>query len=154
MEKKQKEMIATLVKEGRLLKGYTQKELSERSNISIRSIQRIENGEIIPRSYTLKTIAEVIGTPFEAFTKITMGENISADEIGFIETRKTTSSTITVTQRIILSSGLCAIVLILAAAYIAQSSSFPETNFEMFIFSAVVLVTLTGILFFLWRNKK
>jgi transcriptional regulator with XRE-family HTH domain len=47
MEKKRKEMIATLVKEGRLSKGYTQKELSELSNISIRSIQRIENGEII-----------------------------------------------------------------------------------------------------------
>ena len=154
MEKKQKEMIANLVKEGRLSKGYTQKELSERSNISIRSIQRIENGEIVPRSYTLKTIAEVIGTPFEAFTKIVAEENIKLNEVESIEARKTPASGITITQRIILSVGLCILVLILAAAYVAQSVSFPETNFEMFIFSAIVLLIITGILFFLWRTKK
>src|SRR5262245_39903049 len=65
MKTNQKKMIATLIKEGRATKGYTQKELSEISNISIRSIQRIENGEIVPRNYTLKTLSEVLGISFE-----------------------------------------------------------------------------------------
>lgn len=147
-------MIATLVKEGRLSKGYTQKELSERSNISIRSIQRIENGELIPRSYTLKTIAEVIGTPFEEFVKITADEPQKSNEYGIIKDVKTPSLVVTVTQRIILSVGLCVTIIIAAAAYIAQSASFPETNFELFVFAAIVLLIITGILFFLWKNKS
>jgi transcriptional regulator with XRE-family HTH domain len=69
MKSKQKEMVALLVKEGRLAKGYTQKELSELSNISIRSIQRRENGEIVPRSYTLKTIAEFWDCPLKTLPK-------------------------------------------------------------------------------------
>jgi transcriptional regulator with XRE-family HTH domain len=87
MKSKQKEMIALLVKEGRLAKGYTQKESSELSNISIRSIQRIENGEIIPRSYTLKTIAEILGLPFENFTKGAQKQNIILKENDDIEIR-------------------------------------------------------------------
>ena len=67
MKQTQKKMIAALVKEGRIAKGYTQKELSDLSHISIRSIQRIENGEILPRSYTLKTLAGILGKSFEDF---------------------------------------------------------------------------------------
>ena len=44
MKSNQKQLISVFVKEARLAKGYTQKELSELSNISVRSIQRIENG--------------------------------------------------------------------------------------------------------------
>ncbi len=37
-------------------KGLTQEELVERCNISVRTLQRIEAGEVTPRSYTIKTI--------------------------------------------------------------------------------------------------
>ncbi len=37
-------------------KGLTQEELVEKCNISVRTIQRIEAGEVTPRSYTVKTI--------------------------------------------------------------------------------------------------
>ncbi|MEC5165064.1 transcriptional regulator with XRE-family HTH domain [Flavobacterium sp. PL11] len=37
-------------------KGLTQEELVEKCNISVRTIQRIEAGEVTPRSYTIKTI--------------------------------------------------------------------------------------------------
>jgi transcriptional regulator with XRE-family HTH domain len=37
-------------------KGLTQEELVEKCEISIRTLQRIESGEVTPRSYTLKTI--------------------------------------------------------------------------------------------------
>ncbi|WP_156168436.1 helix-turn-helix transcriptional regulator [Kordia zhangzhouensis] len=48
--------IAALRKE----KGLTQEELIERCNVSIRTIQRIEAGEVTPRSYTLKAIFEAL----------------------------------------------------------------------------------------------
>ena len=37
-------------------KGFTQEELVEQCNISVRTIQRIEAGEVTPRVYTIKTI--------------------------------------------------------------------------------------------------
>ncbi len=44
------------VAELRKAKGLTQEELVETCNISVRTLQRIETGEVTPRSYTLKTI--------------------------------------------------------------------------------------------------
>src|SRR6056297_762842 len=40
----------------RIAKGFTQEDLVEKCNISVRTIQRIERGEVTPRSYTIKTI--------------------------------------------------------------------------------------------------
>lgn len=40
----------------RKAKGLTQEELVDKCNISVRTIQRIEAGEVTPRSYTIKTI--------------------------------------------------------------------------------------------------
>ena len=48
MNVKKQKMIAEIVKEYRAIKGYTQKELADISNISLRSIQRIESGEVVP----------------------------------------------------------------------------------------------------------
>ncbi len=41
-------------------KGFTQEELVERCNINVRTLQRIENGEVSPRSYTIKTILSAL----------------------------------------------------------------------------------------------
>jgi transcriptional regulator with XRE-family HTH domain len=153
MKQNQKEMIAALVKEGRMAKGYTQKELSDLSNISIRSIQRIENGDILPRNYTLKTLAGILDQPFEKFAKILQPQSSGEKEIMGIGTEKTPALSINKRQRIILSAGICLTVIFLSLAFIAQSSRFPETDFELLVFSAIVLLLLTGILFFLWRNK-
>lgn len=49
--------IAELRKE----KGLTQEELVDLCNISVRTIQRIETGEVTPRSYTVKTILSALG---------------------------------------------------------------------------------------------
>ena len=40
----------------RKAKGFTQEELVDKCNISVRTLQRIETGEVTPRSYTIKTI--------------------------------------------------------------------------------------------------
>lgn len=45
-------------------KGLTQEELVDRCNISVRTIQRIETGEVNPRSYTVKTILEALESDF------------------------------------------------------------------------------------------
>lgn len=45
--------------------GLTQEELVEKCNINVRTIQRIEAGEVTPRSYTVKNILEALGTSID-----------------------------------------------------------------------------------------
>jgi transcriptional regulator with XRE-family HTH domain len=136
MKSNQKTLIATLVKEGRLARGYTQKELSELTNISIRSIQRIENGEILPRSYTIKTLAATLGFSYEDLK----------------EAKPPIKRSLNRAQKIILSIGSLLLLFFLSWAFIAQSSRFPETDFETIIFSAIVIAGLTVLLLWIWRK--
>ena len=46
-------------------KGFTQEELVEHCNISVRTIQRIEAGEVMPRVYTVKTILAALDRDFD-----------------------------------------------------------------------------------------
>lgn len=48
-------------------KGLTQEDLVEQCNISVRTIQRIEAGEVTPRSYTVKTILNALDYDLEQF---------------------------------------------------------------------------------------
>ncbi len=52
------------ISELRKEKGLTQEELVEQCNINVRTIQRIEAGEVNPRSYTVKTILNVLGVDY------------------------------------------------------------------------------------------
>ena len=45
------------VKDLRIKQGLSQEELADKTGLSLRTIQRIENGESVPRSDTLKRIA-------------------------------------------------------------------------------------------------
>jgi transcriptional regulator with XRE-family HTH domain len=45
----------------RKAKGLTQDELVEKCNLSVRTLQRIESGEVMPRSYTIKLIFAALG---------------------------------------------------------------------------------------------
>ena len=51
------EELAKRIKTLRNSKGYSQEELSEKAGLSLRTIQRIENGETEPRGDSLKRIA-------------------------------------------------------------------------------------------------
>jgi len=53
-------LLGQKIQEWRKAKGLTQEELVERCNINVRTIQRIEAGEVTPRSYTIKAILEVL----------------------------------------------------------------------------------------------
>lgn len=54
-----------LIKQLRSKKGITQEELAAKTDISVRTIQRIENGEVDPRAYTLQSIAAALDVDFE-----------------------------------------------------------------------------------------
>lgn len=49
----------------RKAKGLTQEELVEKCNLNVRTLQRIESGEVTPRSYTVKIIFEALEFPFD-----------------------------------------------------------------------------------------
>lgn len=49
-------------------KGLTQEQLAEMTNITSRTIQRIESGKTVPRAFTIKAIAAALGTSFEELT--------------------------------------------------------------------------------------
>ncbi len=61
-------MIGQKIKELRLLKGLTQEDLAERTHLSVRTIQRIESGDVDPRTYTLSLLAEALEVELETFT--------------------------------------------------------------------------------------
>lgn len=143
-------MIAGCIREARLTKGYTQKELSDLSNISVRSIQRIENGEIVPRSYTLKTLSEILEVPFETFQQQKSAE---ATKLQPGEQPGKPGPKINRTQKIILSIGVPLFICLGCMAYIAQSPTFPETQFEFITFTAIVLLFIIAFLFMTWRTK-
>ena len=46
-------------------KGITQEQLADMTNITVRTIQRIESGESNPRPYTLQSIAQALELPFD-----------------------------------------------------------------------------------------
>lgn len=62
------EMIGQKIKELRIKRGLTQEELAARTNLSVRTIQRIESGDVDPRTYTLNLLAEALGVELETFT--------------------------------------------------------------------------------------
>ncbi len=53
------------ISEMRKAKGLTQEELVEMCNLNVRTIQRIEAGEVTPRSYTIKALFEALDYQWE-----------------------------------------------------------------------------------------
>ena len=64
-----------LIKELRIKKGITQEELADKTEVSTRTIQRIENGEVDPRAYTLQMIAKALDVDFSLFVRNESDEN-------------------------------------------------------------------------------
>jgi len=56
--------LGKMIAELRKVKGYTQEELVEKCKLNVRTLQRIEAGEVIPRSYTVKIILEELDFDF------------------------------------------------------------------------------------------
>ena len=73
------------IQELRKEKGMTQEDLAEKTGLSVRTIQRIESGDVDPRSYTLNQIAEALGVEIGDLTK---EECPGPNQPGDSETRK------------------------------------------------------------------
>jgi transcriptional regulator with XRE-family HTH domain len=56
--------IGVVIKEIRKQKGLTQVELSDKTNISVRTVQRIENDVVEPSLYSLKKISKILDFDF------------------------------------------------------------------------------------------
>ena len=48
-------------------KGFSQEVLAEQSGVSLRTIQRVEQGETVPRGHTLQALAAALGVSLEDF---------------------------------------------------------------------------------------
>jgi transcriptional regulator with XRE-family HTH domain len=72
--------IGNKIKELRIQKGLTQEELAEKTGLSTRTIQRIENGEVDPRIYTLSSIAEALDIAYEELIKEEVKAEINKNE--------------------------------------------------------------------------
>lgn len=66
-------------------KGLTQEELVDLCNINVRTLQRIEAGEVTPRSFTLKTILNVLGEDLQNLRQPESPtvENLNLEEVKF-----------------------------------------------------------------------
>ncbi|MCD6180557.1 MAG: helix-turn-helix domain-containing protein [Bacteroidales bacterium] len=80
------EDIGAKIKELRILKGLTQEELAEQTGLSVRTIQRIESGEVDPRTYTLTALAQALEVDLEVLTskKINSPKTFSQDAYNWV----------------------------------------------------------------------
>jgi uncharacterized Tic20 family protein len=70
MEKYMKQPeIGKMVTQLRLEKGMTQEKLAESCEVSTRTIQRIENGEVDPRTFTLNNLSNILEYDFNIDNK-------------------------------------------------------------------------------------
>lgn len=69
--------------QARQAKGWTQMNLAEKSNISLRTIQRIESGQANPRAYTVKQLSGIIGLDFFEIQKNSGDNGSKTSHSGF-----------------------------------------------------------------------
>ena len=125
-------LLAIKVKSERLKKGYTQTKLSELTGLSLRSIQRVEKAEVYPRAYTLKVLSETLNLNLE---DIHEKESVEKEKFP---------------GKLILSIGSGLAVLLIGLAYVFQSASFPETDFELILFMLLMVLILSAIQWKIW----
>ena len=58
------------IAELRKAKGLTQEELVQKCEITVRTLQRIESGEVTPRSYTIKAIFKALNYDYYDSLKV------------------------------------------------------------------------------------
>ena len=134
-----KKKTCELIKVRRLEKGYSQQELADLAKINIRSVQRIENAEVLPRMYTLKILAGILDIRYENLlsTQVALG--------------KQQHEVINKANRLIISVSSAVVFILLMAAFLSQSSRFPETSFELFLLLAGVFAVYTILLIYIWK---
>lgn len=136
-----REQIARLVKERRLKKSLTQKELANLAGISLRSLQRIENAGVLPRLYTWRQLAEHIN--------LDITNDIYHTPV--IKTVSDTSVKPNLTAKWILSISSLVILVLIFSAFVIQSPTFPETLFETLNMLLAGCIIYAAILYWIWK---
>ena len=72
--------LSEQLKKMRIDKGLSQEELSEVSNLSLRTIQRLENGESSPREDTIHLLTKALEVPRDYFTEINQTQNNTSEQ--------------------------------------------------------------------------
>jgi transcriptional regulator with XRE-family HTH domain len=144
--------IARQIKEGRVAKGYTQQELADLTGISLRSVQRIENAEVLPRSYTLRLLSARLDLP--VIPDGGQNGNTPAPEARPEPTASLPAAVrrrLNKSQKLILSGSSALVLVLLTLAFVAQSAGFPETQFELFLLLAGLLGFYALLLLRIWK---
>ncbi|MFD0750418.1 helix-turn-helix domain-containing protein [Mucilaginibacter calamicampi] len=136
------QQIGSLIKQSRIKKGYTQQQVADMTQLSLRSVQRIEKGEVMPRQYSLDALANQL-----EFTPV-----VIADELPVSTTHAViTPQPLNKARKLILTCGLAILLILLTGAFISQSRGFPETHFEAFLLWAGVTTAYLVFVWKLWR---
>lgn len=154
MGQQNKEKIARHVKQGRTVRGLTQRELSEIAGISLRSVQRIENAEVLPRMYTLKQLSRHLNFTSEIWQDDKpLSEGITIQKTGPLQSFIKVPGHLHLNkeQKIIMTVGLGTLLALLLVAFLAQSSGFPETDFELLLLTAGAICCYISMLLLIWR---
>ncbi len=133
------------IQELRKLKGLTQEELVEKCNINVRTIQRIEAGEVSPRSFTIKTILEVLGVDSDSFFRKSL-QGDTESEFTLEDSNKLKVSWI----------GGIFFVVFSALSMFVELTTLYDYDFsydEMLVRTILGGVTLTALIFFLRGYK-
>lgn len=135
----EKQRLAEIVRNRRTKKGFTQADLSEKTGISLRSVQRIEKGEVLPRAHTIKALGTILDFKMEDLREPKKNNNPHPSGKA---------------KKLILSFSLPPLIILLAFAYLAQSSVFPETKFELILYWAAMIFAIAILQWFIWVGKK
>lgn len=79
--------LSSRVSKERIRKGITQEELASLANVTVRTIQRIESGESIPRMFTVKAIANALEITYES-----LAQDLTSDQETGIKPDETTAT--------------------------------------------------------------
>ncbi|WP_321308966.1 helix-turn-helix transcriptional regulator [Marinifilum fragile] len=71
----EKSIISSNIKDIRINKKLSQEDLSEKSGLSLRTVQRLENGESVPRGDTLRRLADALKLPDNYFNESSFKNN-------------------------------------------------------------------------------
>ena len=71
----------------RKAKGWTQEELAERTHLTIRTIQRLENNETAPRLHTLRILATTLDLPLDTLYPTVGGPSDASLPAGLPDTQ-------------------------------------------------------------------
>ncbi|MBO9674342.1 MAG: helix-turn-helix transcriptional regulator [Sphingobacteriaceae bacterium] len=147
MDNVKKDTIAKLIKEARLKKGYSQQQLADLAKLNLRSVQRIENAEVVPRAFNLNLLAQQLELDVEALQAL----NKRFAEAPTVVPQVEAKPVINKPRKLILSVTAGLITILLTAAFLSQSGRFPETDFELFLLMSLVIAINAVVLWRIWK---